>query len=284
MEVEPQTPSPILDAQSGNATPGDPAQSIDGLPPVNGDWLTTLKQHEVLAQIIDFLQAGGPVVMILVAMSVLSLAIVMVKLFQFRNARLGNRKPAYKALALWRSGHINDAISVATQSRNPIAQTIARGLRGHKRELPEQMVREEVMRYGSDVLQNLRAWFRPLEVIASLAPLLGLFGTVLGMISAFQQLESAGNQVNPAILSGGIWVALLTTAVGLAVAMPVVVILNWLERRVDRLAHEMDNCVAQLFTQDLSENSAAPLASNPSPVMADQKMPRFRPVAAVGGE
>ncbi|HAE01168.1 MAG TPA: flagellar motor protein MotA, partial [Rhodospirillaceae bacterium] len=54
------------------------------------------------------------------------------------------------------------------------------------------------------------------------------------MITAFQQLESAGNQVNPAILSGGIWVALLTTAVGLAVAMPVVVILNWLERRVDR--------------------------------------------------
>ena len=94
--------------------------------------------------------------------------------------------------------------------------------------------------------------FRILEVIASLAPLLGLFGTVLGMIEAFRQLEAAGNQVNPAILSGGIWQALLTTAVGLAVAMPVVAVLNWLERRVDALAHEMDSVVTRVFTEDLS--------------------------------
>ena len=75
------------------------------------------------------------------------------------------------------------------------------------------------------------------------------------MIEAFRQLEAAGNQVNPAILSGGIWQALLTTAVGLAVAIPVVAILNWLERRVDGLAHEMDNLVTQVFTEDLSEGA-----------------------------
>ena len=136
------------------------------------------------------------------------------------------------------------------------------------------------MRYGGDVLQNMRAWFRPLEVIASLAPLLGLFGTVLGMITAFQQLESAGNQVNPAILSGGIWVALLTTAVGLAVAMPVVVILNWLERRVDRLAHNMDNYVIQLFTQDLSTDKAVPASAANS----SRQQPRFHTVPALAGE
>ena len=121
--------------------------------------------------------------------------------------------------------------------------------------MPEAKIREELLRYGGDVLENLRGSFRILEVIASLAPLLGLFGTVLGMIEAFRQLEAAGNQVNPAILSGGIWQALLTTAVGLAVAIPVVAILNWLERRVDGLAHEMDNLVTQLFTEDLSEDA-----------------------------
>jgi biopolymer transport protein ExbB len=141
------------------------------------------------------------------------------------------------------------------------------------------MIREEVMRYGGDVLQSMRGWFRPLEVVASLAPLLGLFGTVLGMISAFQQLEAAGNQVNPAILSGGIWVALLTTAAGLAVAMPVVVILNWLERRVDRLAHEMDDCVTQIFTQDLSVDLPRTAAT-----AAPATHPRFRPVPALAGE
>ena len=62
---------------------------------------------------------------------------------------------------------------------------------------------------------------------------MGLFGTVLGMITAFKDLQSAGNAVDPSILAGGIWVALLTTAVGLAVAMPVSVILTWFETRVE---------------------------------------------------
>ena len=96
------------------------------------------------------------------------------------------------------------------------------------------MIREEIERLGLGILSRLRGWLKPLEVIASLAPLLGLFGTVLGMIEAFRQMEAAGNQVNPTVLSGGIWEALLTTAVGLAVAIPAVVALNWLERRVEQ--------------------------------------------------
>jgi biopolymer transport protein ExbB len=143
-------------------------------------------------------------------------------------------------------------LALVRGARNPVAQALARAMRGQRRGLPEARVREEVIRYGGEVLEALRGWLRPLEVIASLAPLLGLFGTVLGMIEAFRQLEAAGNQVNPAVLSGGIWEALLTTAVGLAVAIPAVALLNWLERRVDRLAHEMDNVVTRIFTVDLS--------------------------------
>ena len=81
---------------------------------------------------------------------------------------------------------------------------------------------------------RLESGFRLLDSVAQLAPLLGLFGTVLGMISAFQALQEAGAQVDPSILAGGIWVALLTTAVGLAVAMPTALILSWFESRMDR--------------------------------------------------
>ncbi|MEX2630220.1 MAG: MotA/TolQ/ExbB proton channel family protein [Tistlia sp.] len=201
----------------------------------------------------EILQAGGPVVAILLFLSVVALAIVLVKLWQFQVARLGDRRTPRRALALYRAGQPAEALAVAAASRNPVAKVLVRAINGRARsELPEAMVREEVVRYGGDLLEALRGWFRPLEVIGSLAPLLGLFGTVLGMISAFQQLEQAGNQVDPSILSGGIWEALLTTAVGLAVAMPVIVLLNWLERRVDRLAHEMDDVVTQVFTEDLS--------------------------------
>ena len=202
---------------------------------------------------LELLQAGGPVVAILLAMSVAALAIVFVKLMQFRGHRLGDRRTAAEALRLWQAGRTREALAFAGGAVNPVAQALARALRGQRRGLPEAKIREEVLRYGGDVLESLRAWFRPLEVIASLAPLLGLFGTVLGMIEAFRQLEQAGSQVNPAILSGGIWQALLTTAVGLAVAIPVVAVLNWLERRVDRLAHEMDSTVTRIFTEDLSE-------------------------------
>jgi biopolymer transport protein ExbB len=94
---------------------------------------------------------------------------------------------------------------------------------------------------------------RPLEVIANLSPLLGLMGTVLGMISAFQNMEGAGNQVDPSVLSGGIWQALLTTAVGLAVAIPVVAAYNWLDRKVERISSRMNNKVTRVFTLQSTE-------------------------------
>lgn len=209
---------------------------------------------DTMGQLIELLQAGGPVVAILLVMSVVALAIIFVKLWQFHSVRLSQTPLAHRALMLWKAGRAAEALTLVANARNPVAQVLAQAMRGKRRGLPEARVREEVVRYGGDVLETLRSWLRPLEVIASLAPLLGLFGTVLGMIEAFRQLEGAGNQVNPAILSGGIWEALLTTAVGLAIAIPVVAILNWLERRVERLAHEMDSIVTRVFTDDLSQD------------------------------
>lgn len=206
----------------------------------------------VLEQALEILQVGGPVVMLLLLMSVVALSLVTAKLLHFRWFRIGQRKPALQAIEAWRKGNTNGALKLASASPNPTAQALARAIRGRQQGIGENTVREEVLRYGSDALFQLRRGMRPLEVIGSLAPLLGLLGTVLGMIEAFQQLEAAGNKVNPAILSGGIWEALLTTAVGLCVAIPVVALLNWLERRVDHLAHEMDNLVTQVFTVDLA--------------------------------
>jgi biopolymer transport protein ExbB len=208
-----------------------------------------------LVDVALFLDSGGPVVMLLLAMSVIALSLVLLKLYQFRRARLWQHQAAQQALDLWQQGNTDAALEVADASANPAAQALARAIRGIRRQLPESAVREELLRYGSDALFQLRRGFRPLEVIGSLAPLLGLLGTVLGMIEAFRQLEAAGNQVNPAILSGGIWEALLTTAVGLCVAIPVVAVLNWLERCVDHLAHAMDNLVTQMFTEDLSADA-----------------------------
>lgn len=203
----------------------------------------------------EMLQTGGPVVAILALMSIVALTIILAKIWQFHYGRVWDRRTAREALLVHRNGRTDIALESLRGTRCPVAQLLARALRGLLYGMPEDRVREEVQRYGTRQLAAFRSWFRPLEVIASLAPLLGLFGTVLGMIAAFQQLETAGNQVNPAILSGGIWEALLTTAVGLAVAIPVVAVFNWLERVVDNVALEMDDVVTQVFTEDLSEAS-----------------------------
>ncbi|MFN2361115.1 MAG: MotA/TolQ/ExbB proton channel family protein [Marinobacter sp.] len=229
----------------------------------------------MLTDLLAFIDTGGPVVMLLLAMSVIALTLVLVKLAQFQRARLWQRKPAQQALDLWQQGRVEAALRIADASANPTAQALARAIRGQALQRPEALVREEVLRYGSDALFQLRRGLRPLEVIGSLAPLLGLLGTVLGMIKAFQQLEAAGNKVNPAILSGGIWEALLTTAVGLSVAIPVVALLNWLERRVDHLAHEMDNLVTQVFTEDLSAESERAKAPAETSARSNPQSGRF---------
>jgi biopolymer transport protein ExbB len=207
----------------------------------------------VTERLLAFLDAGGPVVLILLGCSVVALAIILVKCWQFHAARIGDRRRAPQAIALLRRGRAEEALALLAGSRNPVAQVVALAIQGRqRRDLPEAVVREEVLRSGNEVLEGLRAQLGALEVIGSVAPLLGLFGTVLGMIEAFRRLSEAGSQVDPAILSGGIWEALLTTAVGLAVAIPVVVLCNWFERRVERVSHEMANLVTQVFTPDLS--------------------------------
>ncbi|MEM1144588.1 MAG: MotA/TolQ/ExbB proton channel family protein [Pseudomonadota bacterium] len=225
---------------------------------------TLARSNDWLTETTITIQSGGPVVMILLVMSVIALTLVIAKLFQFQRAKLWQRKIPRQALNCWQQGDAEAALALSDSSRNPTARALARAIRGHRRQVPEAVVREEVLRYGTDALFHLRLGLRPLEVIGSLAPLLGLLGTVMGMIEAFQQLEAAGNKVNPAILSGGIWEALLTTAVGLCVAIPVVALLNWLERSVDHLAHEMDNVVTQVFTEDLSAEAQQDSASLPT--------------------
>ena len=162
----------------------------------------------------------------------------------------------------WRAGDLDNTFSILANTRNPTARVLEVAIRGQvEPNLNEDTIREEVTRVAAGHLRNLRAYFRGLEVIATLSPLIGLLGTVIGMIEAFQQLEAAGSRANPAILSGGIWVALLTTAAGLAVAIPTVAVLNWLEGTVEQLRHDMEDAVTQVFTYR-RDSSELPASSN----------------------
>ncbi|BFM50421.1 MotA/TolQ/ExbB proton channel family protein [Marinomonas sp. THO17] len=207
-------------------------------------------EDSIQQKIIDFLLVGGPVVWILMGFSVVALTIVLLKLWQFSSLRAESLKTTNLALAQWRQNNLDAAFEVL-QPKRPIDALVAYTMHSLVAgKVTAELIREEVERRAMSQLNQLRSFLRPLEIIATLSPLLGLLGTVLGMITAFQQMEGAGNQVDPSVLSGGIWQALLTTAVGLAVAIPVVTLQSWLERKVERIAHNMNDAVTQIFTSD----------------------------------
>lgn len=179
--------------------------------------------HDAILRIADL---GGPVVLLLAALSILVLAVVLYKLWQFTTAGVGRHKALQDAIAAWDAGERVAARENLNRSQSYLAPVITMALDGQNDSA--RLDAEAEVRFA-----RLESGFRFLDSVAQLAPLLGLFGTVLGMISAFQALQAAGAQVDPSILAGGIWVALLTTAVGLAVAMPTSVVLSWLESRMD---------------------------------------------------
>jgi biopolymer transport protein ExbB len=179
---------------------------------------------ESLRQVADL---GGPVVLILLAVSVITLATVIYKLWQFSAAGVGRHRAMRDAVEAWDAGDLATALAALKQSKSYLAPVVEMAFSSQ----PEDRKRLEAE--AESRFARLEGGFRLLDSVAQLAPLLGLFGTVLGMIEAFQSLQEAGAQVDPSLLAGGIWVALLTTAVGLAVAMPTSMVLSWFESRMD---------------------------------------------------
>ena len=127
-----------------------------------------------------------------------------------------------------------------------------------QRSVDQKIVREDVERIALREVGKLRSYMRPLEAIVQIAPLLGLFGTVIGMIEAFQTLQSAGSEADPAVLAGGIWVALLTTAVGLAVAIPLAFVVSWFDGRIESERLTMQESITSLLTGRVTDANRQP--------------------------
>ena len=113
-------------------------------------------------------------------------------------------------------------------------------------------IREEITRLSDERINSYSSNLNSLQVIAAIAPLLGLLGTVFGMIEAFQQMEMAGKNVDPSVLSGGIWEALLTTAVGLSVAIPIVVFESYFRNIIENFKNNIESAVTKVLTSQIN--------------------------------
>lgn len=206
-----------------------------------------MQVQAALGRAFDTLSKGGPEAAILLGLSVLALALIIWKLWHLGRARPAPCAALRDGLAQWRAGEVAAALAVTRRGRSLPARLAAAAMTDLAAGTPERRAREEAWRVAGDAIEGLRTWMRPLEVIAAIAPLLGLFGTVLGMIAAFARFEAAGSRVDPAVLSGGIWEALLTTALGLAVAIPSLAAVNWFDRRIERAAQATESALSAVF-------------------------------------
>ena len=183
---------------------------------------------------------------VLLALSVLAVAIILAKLFQFFRSGLRRSGFVQPVLAALDSGDGDAALVLLRQQRSPVARVMESAIHcGIDPRLSAQDTEAEVSRVGSARIRDLESWLRGLSAIAHLSPLLGLLGTVTGMIAAFMRLEEAGSRVDPSILSGGIWEALLTTAFGLTVAIPAMAAFYWLEGEGDGVRAAMKDASVQ---------------------------------------
>ncbi|MCC5777671.1 MotA/TolQ/ExbB proton channel family protein [Nitratireductor sp. B36] len=221
----------------------------------------------VISSIGSFLQLGGPVVAILLVLSVFAVALILLKFMQFQRERVGRHGRSNRALHAWFHHNQADARAMLANARSPLEETLATTMRLAAAKADKGAIEDEISRLALGRLHDLQRGFRALDAIAQVAPLLGLFGTVLGMIEAFQKLQEAGNSVDPSLLAGGIWVALLTTACGLAVAMPVSLLLTWFETRIENERVAIETMTATVLShasiekaeeQAMSSESGAP--------------------------
>jgi biopolymer transport protein ExbB len=188
-------------------------------------------------------------------LSVLSLALIVAKALQLAPVR-GGAEGRAAALRAWAEGRRDEALGLLRPGRAPAdrvmlytMERLAEGRRG------PALVTATVAR-GAEELARMSSWLRLLELIAMIAPLLGLLGTVLGMIRAFRELELAQGAANASILAGGIWEALLTTAAGLLVAIPAAVGAALLAARAEGGAQAIEASVSELMLVEDAQRAA----------------------------
>ncbi|HEY9037609.1 MAG TPA: MotA/TolQ/ExbB proton channel family protein [Roseovarius sp.] len=265
----PLVPSPETQDHSAHGGMADMSEADAPAAPVDGavDPLdlpaptVALAPAGPLGQAMTFLQRGGPAIWAISLLSVVALALILWKIWRLAmmGAWNGGRR-AQGAVALWATGREQDALD-HLQGRRTCRAILVRSAMAARRDgtLDDDGARAETERVARNLIARARSGLRPLELISTIAPLLGLLGTVMGMIAAFQALQEAGSRADPAILAGGIWEALLTTAAGMAVAIPASMALTWFESVVDRLRQEMEDAATRIFLRPLAQDASQTL-------------------------
>ncbi|HRZ84043.1 MAG TPA: MotA/TolQ/ExbB proton channel family protein, partial [Candidatus Hydrogenedentes bacterium] len=188
---------------------------------------------------------GGILMWPIFVCSLIALAIVLEKFVSLRRADIDTREFMDTMRQVLRQNRTQEAVEICDETDAPVARIMKAGILKHNR--PKEDIREAIEDAGRFEIPRLERYLSGLATCATVAPMLGLLGTVQGMIKAFAKIQNMRGQVNPSDLAEGIGNALLTTAAGLAVAIPVVIFYNYFLSRVEGMIVEMEASSSELI-------------------------------------
>ena len=223
----------------------------------------------------EIVRAGGPLMWPIIFCSIVAAAIVLERLWTLQDRRVLPRDLPQKVWQLIEAGQVTDKVIAALEQHSPLGRLLAAGLANRHR--PHEILMERLEDAGRHVVHELERFLNTLGTIAGISPLLGLLGTVTGIIRAFDAIQAAG-MGSPRTLSGGIAEALVCTVAGLCVAIPSLIAYRYLRGRVESIVVEMEKHALRMADALEAAGAAAQLAAGSD---AEAQEPE-QPVAAVG--
>jgi len=200
-----------------------------------------------LQSLYDMLMNGGPLMVPIALCSVIALAYIVERSIRLRSGRLGPRRFGRELLEALRSGGPGKAEELCANGGHPLARILLAGLK--RNGAPVLEVEKAVEDAGAREVQRLSANLKPLVVVAMISPLLGLLGTVWGMILAFSNIAGQDALGKPEMLASGISQALITTAAGLAIAIPTQAAYFFFKGKIDRFVRRTEDLYVEVSEQ-----------------------------------
>ncbi|HWD20142.1 MAG TPA: MotA/TolQ/ExbB proton channel family protein [Verrucomicrobiae bacterium] len=192
-----------------------------------------------------FLAEGGPMIWVIVAASAVALAVFFERLLQYHREQINTAEFLNGVRTVLKRENVVEALAICDSTPGPVARLVKVAILN--RDQGREAVREALEDAGAWEVPRLEQKLNLLATIAQIAPLLGLLGTVLGFMKAFQVIQDAGLTAHVGQLSGGIWQSLICTAAGLAVSIPSYAGYNYLVGRVNAIILDMEQVSSEIL-------------------------------------
>ncbi len=211
----------------------------------DADTLAAMLQDDSSMSFYEILSQGGLLMIPLFILSILAIYVIAERWRTLNNSKMDINNMLNNIETLLKSGSQQRAIQYCEEFDKPLARILKAGIRRLGRPIGD--IEQAIQNAGKKEIYSLETRMNWLATIAGVAPLIGFTGTVTGMIRAFMDIQSLQGNVNPSVLAGGIWEALITTAAGLIVGIIAYGFYNFLIGKINRMVFELENASADFI-------------------------------------